>query len=315
MIVSVIIPTYRHRDFVRAAIESALAQDLGERSIEVIVVNDGSPDDTADVLAPLVQGGRVRYIEQANRGQAAARNRGIVEARGRYVALLDDDDVWPAGKLSRQVALLDAAPDAVLVYGPHRLLADDGVSSEADPNQWPHSPADDAYRAFRRQCWILSPGQTLIRRDALDRAGGFDERIWGSDDWDLYIRLSRLGRFLYDPQPALYYRRHAGNASASALRHARNHLAVVRRHIGLLNLPLLVSHQRQAARYFLPRLLAYAEQMRQRRQFGESLRAQCCALAFRPSLLAQPRWLRPLAANLLRRAPRRETPDPGRFAG
>lgn len=304
MIVSVVIPTYRHRDYVLAAIESARAQALGPGEMEIVVVNDGSPDDTANVLAPLARGGAIRYIEQPNRGQAGARNRGIAESSGRYIALLDDDDVWPAGKLARQVALLESAPDAVLAYGPHRLLLSDGVSSTDDPNQWPHDPIDNAYRAFRRQCWILSPGQTLIRRSALQAVGGFDEGVWGSDDWDLYIRLARIGRFVYDAVPTLFYRRHADNASASAVRHARNHMKVVRRHIGLLNLPLLVSHQRQAARYFLPRLMQYADNMRRERRFGDALRAQAWALAFRPSMLVARSWVRMLASNLLRRAPR-----------
>src|SRR5690606_32958391 len=104
--VSVVIPCYNHRDTVAAAVESALAQTFADR--EIIVINDGSPDDTADVLAPYRD--RIRYIEQVNAGQAAARNRGIELARGRYIALLDDDDIWPADKLEWQVAALDAEP-------------------------------------------------------------------------------------------------------------------------------------------------------------------------------------------------------------
>src|ERR1700719_2929443 len=102
--VSVIIPTYNHRDFVLDAIESVFAQTFTD--YEVIVVNDGSPDDTASVLAPLASAGRIRYLEQANAGQGAARNRGIAQARGEFIALLDDDDRWPADKLEWQVGEL-----------------------------------------------------------------------------------------------------------------------------------------------------------------------------------------------------------------
>ena len=302
MTVSVVIPTYAHRDYVPAALASVFAQTFDGH--EVIVVNDGSPDDTAELLRPLAAAGRIRYVEQPNGGQAAARNRGLAEARGEFVAFLDDDDRWPADKLEWQVRALRERPDCVLAYGPHANLSADGATLADEPNQSPHAPADDAYAAFRQQCWILSIGQTLIRTRALREAGGFDPSIWGSDDWEMYIRLAKIGGFCYQPRIALHYRRHATNASASALRHAANHLKVVRRHIGLLNVPLLVRHQRAASRYFLGRLLRYAGEARAERRYRESLKAQLCALAFRPSLVAQPRWLRPAIANVLARPPR-----------
>src|SRR5271170_3450676 len=99
--VSVVIPTYNHRDFVVEALESVFAQTFTD--YEVIVVNDGSPDDTAAVLRPYIESGRIRYIEQENRGQAGARNRGLAEARGEFVAYLDDDDLWLRDKLAWQV--------------------------------------------------------------------------------------------------------------------------------------------------------------------------------------------------------------------
>src|SRR4051794_22002333 len=114
-LVSVIIPTYKHRDYVLRTLESVFAQTFTD--YEIIVVNDGSPDDTADVLRPLVEAGRIRYIEQPNAGQASARNRGIAEARGEFIAMLDDDDLWPAGKLEWQVAEMHRDSDAVVIYG------------------------------------------------------------------------------------------------------------------------------------------------------------------------------------------------------
>ena len=94
--VSVIIPTYNHVDYVAETLETVFAQTFGD--YEVIVVNDGSPDGTAEVLRPSREAGRIRYIEQANAGQAAARNRGLAEARGEFIAFLDDDDLWPPDK-------------------------------------------------------------------------------------------------------------------------------------------------------------------------------------------------------------------------
>jgi glycosyltransferase involved in cell wall biosynthesis len=99
-LISVIIPTYRHRDFILRTLDSVFAQTRGD--YEIIVVNDGSPDDTKTVLTPLVDAGRIRYVEQPNGGQSQARNRGLELARGKYIAFLDDDDLWPPDKLEWQ---------------------------------------------------------------------------------------------------------------------------------------------------------------------------------------------------------------------
>src|SRR5439155_3912895 len=122
--VSIIIPTYNHRQYVLETLESVFAQTLADR--EIIVINDGSPDDTAEVLRPLAASGRIRYIQQANAGPSEARNRGLAEARGRFVAFLDDDDLWPADKLAWQVEALQHAPEAALIYGRYEAFYPDG---------------------------------------------------------------------------------------------------------------------------------------------------------------------------------------------
>lgn len=280
--VTVVIPTYGHRDTVLATLDSVFAQDYPD--FEVVVVNDGSPDDTGELLQPLVRARRIRYIEQENRGQGGARNRGLEEARGALVAFLDDDDLWPANKLSWQAASLGADRDAVLVYGDHAKLLPDGSIVHPPRMDRPHG---DAHARFRLRNWMMSPGQTLIRRETLERIGGFDEEIWGSDDWDLYIRLAAEGPFRYEPRTALLYRVHEGAASRQAVRHARNHLKVVRNHIGL-NVPLLVRHQWLAKGYFEPNLRMYADSARAQSHHREALTADIYSLAFRPTLLFRP---------------------------
>lgn len=222
--VSVIIPTYKHRDFVLATLDSVFAQTFTD--YEVIVVNDGSPDDTADLLRPLVERGRIRYIEQDNQGQAAARNRGIAEAQGEFIALLDDDDLWPPDKLEWQVELLVAKPEAVLVYGYSEFFR--GAESFRYPNE--DAPGGDVLQDFAEVNWITSPGATLLRAEALRRVGGFDSTIWGADDWDLYIRLAEQGRFEYKNVAALHYRIHQGNASKDVMRMYTNVKRVYRKH-------------------------------------------------------------------------------------
>lgn len=301
--ISVIIPTYNHRDTVAAAIESALSQ--GNVETEIIVVNDGSPDDTASVLEPYLD--RIRYFEQLNSGQAAARNRGIAEATGEYVALLDDDDLWPAGKLAWQAAVLHRHPEVVLVYGEDLRVDAAGQPLPPTPREGYKRPTGKVYGEFLEGCWIASPGQTLIRRTALSQVGGFDTEIWGSDDWDLYLRLAKIGRFHYENRPALHYRVHAGNASGNVLRHLAGHDAAAARHParGIRRW----RRWRNEARYFRFPLLKLSHTARKRADLATSLRAQKAALRFDPTLLVRPQWVVPFVLNTFGKPPRkRATP-------
>ena len=234
-LVSIIIPTYKHQDFVLATLDSVFAQTFTD--YEVIVINDGSPDNTAAVLQPLAEAGRIRYIEQKNAGQSAARNRGIAEARGEFIALLDDDDLWPPDKLEWQVQALHGDPDAVLVYGGASLVKPEFDIADAGalgPELYPEkeSSIGNAYREFIVTHPPCSPGQTLIRASAVKQVGCFDEAIWGADDYDLNIRLSKIGDFIYQRRLALYYRQHPENASKDFRRHYLNVCRVRRKHLG-----------------------------------------------------------------------------------
>jgi len=210
------------------------AQTFDDR--EVIVVNDGAADSTARLLAPWVERRRIRYLEQPRRGPAAARNLSLSVARGEFVALLDDDDVWPRDKLAWQVAAMRSEPRAVLVYGSMETMGEPPHYRFPD-GEAPHGRVCDA---FLERNWIRSLGQTLIRHDSLRAAGGFDERLWGADDWDLYLRLSTLGEFLYDPRCALHYRVHPSNASKDFLRMYRNARRVHHRYLGRVPRPSTV---------------------------------------------------------------------------
>jgi glycosyltransferase involved in cell wall biosynthesis len=235
--VSVVIPAYRHRDYVLLTLESVFAQTFTD--YEVIVVNDGSPDDTADLLRPLAQAGRIRYIEQTNRGQGAARNRGIAEARGEFIALLDDDDLWPPDKLAWQVEALRRHPQVAVVYGkPVCIDASGAVITFEDQERRPlwrlsRAPSGNIYEQIMEESCIVSPGLCLVRRSALATLGEapFDPHpsIKGCDDWDLWLRLSRRWRFLFVDAVALRYRLHASGASDNSVRMCRSSLALRRK--------------------------------------------------------------------------------------
>lgn len=224
--VSVVIPAYGHADLVEETLRSVFAQTFTD--YETVVVNDGSPDRTAEVLRPYAEAGRVRYVEQANGGQAAARNRGVREARGRYLALLDDDDLWPDDKLAWQVAALDADPALLAVGGTVEKFDPDGRVVDA----W-GGPSRTLTRAelLSEGNAFTSPGQVLFRRRALEAVGGFDPAIWGADDYDLLLRLVARGPVAVVDRPALRYRVHGANASRHTVRHFESVVRVLRKHL------------------------------------------------------------------------------------
>lgn len=204
--VTVAIPAYGHATVIAATLASVFAQTYAD--YEVVVVNDGSTDDTAAVLKPLADAGRIRYVEQPNAGVAAARNRCLALARGRFVAFLDDDDLWPPDKLAWQVAALDESPDVDLVGGEvTRDLTVAARTVESGPRY--RVPADEVFWG----CPFTSPGQTLIRTDALRAVGGFDGAFKGVDDFDLYVRLARRRPLLRVRRLSLHYRDHPASYS------------------------------------------------------------------------------------------------------
>ncbi|MCK8600208.1 glycosyltransferase family 2 protein [Desulfoferrobacter suflitae] len=226
--ISVIITTYNHRDFILETLDSVFAQTLSE--YEVIVINDGSSDDTEDLLLPLARAGRIRNILQDNSGPGAARNRGIAEARGEFIALLDDDDIWPPDKLQWQIAAIQKDSSIAVVYGFFESFGHPPLCRH--PGNW--GPDGWVLQEVYRRNWIKSPGQTLIRASAVKRVGGFDTSIWGADDWDLWIRLAEIGRFNYVPKLALLYRQHHSNASKDIMKMYINSMKVLHKNQGSL---------------------------------------------------------------------------------
>lgn len=283
MSVSLIVATFNHARYLPDALASALAQTLGD--VEVIVVDDGSTDDTRALLAPLADAGRLRLLVEPHRGQAAARNRGLAEARGEYVAFLDDDDRWPADKLAWQVAALDADPEAAMVFGYCEGFGDGPIFRypEADT---PSGFVRDAFVARNR---IISPGQTLIRTAALRAIGGFDESLWGTDDWDCYVRLAARWRCLYVHRLALHYRRHAGAASRDWPRLYRNARTVLYRHAGRLPRPgrtrVWLAGRRDLLTFYAARFRDRAEQLAREGRVVEARRLWLRSLLMHPAPL------------------------------
>jgi glycosyltransferase involved in cell wall biosynthesis len=198
--VSVIIPTYNRSRLLRLATESVLAQTYP--NIEIIVVDDGSTDDTSTVVAQCAERGQVTYIKQANQGVAAARNTGIRVASGEYLNFLDHDDLFAPTKIERQVHVLESRPEISLVHCRYDFI-DEGGNFLSRVGVLPE---EELFRTLVCGCRIWS-GAPLLRRQCLDQVGMFDTRLAGVDEWDMWLRIARAGyQFACIQEPLGAYR-------------------------------------------------------------------------------------------------------------
>lgn len=204
--VSVVIPTFNHARFLRSAVNSALAQTMPP--CEVIVVDDGSTDDTAEILASYRD--RIRVVRQPNRGVAAARNAGAAVASGELLAFLDADDVWLPAKLERQVARFQAAPDLGLVHCGVDEIDAEGARLRRVQDGLEGWVADDMLM-FKRSVILGGGSGAMIPLALFKEVGGFDEALSTSADWDLYYRLARRYRVGFITEVLLGYRIHGSN--------------------------------------------------------------------------------------------------------
>lgn len=213
-VVSIIIPTYNCALYIAETIASVLDQSF--KDIELIVVDDGSTDATRDIVASFSQ--PVRLVTQANAGVCVARNRGISEASGKYICLMDHDDYWFPHKLDRQVHTLEQQPETGVVYSSFILWHRDKSSGQfPSPDTFDlNSYSDDTvpefsgwiYHQFLIDCWMLT-STAMFRAEIFDQCGLFDESLPYSEDWDLWLRISRRYPFVQLRRPTTLYRQHA----------------------------------------------------------------------------------------------------------
>jgi glycosyltransferase involved in cell wall biosynthesis len=224
--ISVVIPCYNAERYVAATLRSVLAQTLP--AAEVIVVDDGSRDASAELVRSQFPG--VTLLRQPNQGVAAARNRGIEHASGDWIAFVDADDIWLPGKLAAQWALLGSRPDARIAYTAWQ------VWHSTEPEPAPQllaqlsAAADDEVRWAGASGWIYPEllldcvvwtSTVLAERALLQQLGGFDAGLRIGEDYDLWLRASRVTPILRLPRPGALYRMHPQSITKGAP--AKNH--------------------------------------------------------------------------------------------
>lgn len=203
--ISVIIPLYNKEREVTRAIESVLAQTA--KPLEIIVIDDGSTDCGAAIAAKFP----VKILSQPNSGVSVARNRGITEAHGKYVALLDADDAWEPGYLAEIERLIAAYPDCGAYATAFRIDDDRRLTPASTPT------AEGIVDFFRESLskYVLIPSTTTLRRDLTLSLGGFPDGMRLGEDQYLWTKLARTAPVCFSPKPLVRYSRAASNRSVA----------------------------------------------------------------------------------------------------
>jgi glycosyltransferase involved in cell wall biosynthesis len=213
-LVSVIIPCYRQAHYLDHALRSVLAQTYGH--LEIIVVDDGSPDNASEVAARYE---KVKCISQRNLGLSPARNTGLQASAGEYIVFLDADDMLLPGALKTGVNALRALPGCAFVYGFCEFIDHEGSPIPTPP---PVSIVKDHYRALLLQNYIWTPGAAMFRRTVFSRVKGFDPSLSrGCEDLDLYLRIAKDFPIHCHGKACLQYRRHKAGMSGNKFRMLR----------------------------------------------------------------------------------------------
>ncbi len=232
-------PAFNAARTIRASIESVLAQTYSDW--ELLVVNDGSTDNTVEVVAQF-DDQRIRLITQPNQGVAVARNTGMRAGAGAYIAFLDSDDLWHPTKLEKQVSAFERSDDRVgLVYTKHR-----GFIEEVSSSFSMDIDAAIGYRDDWQRLLIMDyvPTLTVMMRSSLTaKVGYFREDLRGTEDWDYWIRIAKSSRLVRLNEELAFYRISPNSLSRNKDRHAVEELKVLDRHLApASNVPAQVRH-------------------------------------------------------------------------
>jgi glycosyltransferase involved in cell wall biosynthesis len=204
--VSVIIPNYNYEKFIAATVESVLSQTY--KNIEIIIVDDGSKDNSLEVLKQF--GDKIRIIEQKNAGVSVARNHGVSLSTGEYIAFLDADDIWLPEKLERQIEKFKADAEIGLVHCSMTL-----INPQEEPigenNNGQAGFVSEEFLLFERGVVVGAGSTALVKRSIFDEVGGFDLRLSTAADWDFCYQVSRTHKIGFVTEPLVLYRMHGTN--------------------------------------------------------------------------------------------------------
>lgn len=215
--VSVLIPSYNHGRFIETALKDVFAQTYSD--YEIVVVDDGSTDDSVTILQSYTD--RIKLYTQKNKGTYPTLNRLIAESSGKYLAIINSDDRWTDTKLAKQVAVLDSNSRVGLVHTGGQFIDAENRVQPGNPLgfDWPTTPSGNIIEALVRFNKIIA-SSVLVRRECFERLGNFNERLFGSGDWEMWFRIALVYDIAFIDEPLTFYRVHGENAS---FKHRRIH--------------------------------------------------------------------------------------------
>jgi glycosyltransferase involved in cell wall biosynthesis len=226
--VSVVITCYKYAHYLPLAMDSVLRQT--HRNVEVIMVNDGSPDNTDEVMQRYLSDPRVVYIKQENAGQAVAKNNGIARATGDYIAFLDADDIWADDKLAKQLPLF-ANPQVGVVYCRVNYMDENGKPYALQPRDLLEPKSGWIVQHLFKDN-LIPFCAAVVRRDCFAEVGVMDTSFRMGIDWDLWLRMSVKYQFAYVDEALLNYRvGHSGQMSKNFLVREQDTMRIMRQFI------------------------------------------------------------------------------------
>jgi glycosyltransferase involved in cell wall biosynthesis len=295
--VDVIIPAYNAARYLPAAIESVIAQTFEDW--QIVLVDDGSTDNTADVVAPFVDrlGPKLKYIQQPNRGlPAVARNVAIANSSAEFLALLDADDVWLPCRLSESLQCFEGRPQVGLTYGFNDRIDSEGKILDTFDRKQEHGEGRIAPYIYMRKIDLPCPTITF-RRKCVDEVGPFDESrsLRGIEDRDLWLRIALRYEVAFVPKVVAHYRVSPNSLSADSQRMLKVQLHFIRKHYGAEGCGLR-SRQIACARVYKQQ----AEILKGQNRPWDALMSSLRALALYPLDMDNPRTAGSLLLNWIR---------------
>lgn len=278
--VSVVIPAYNAARFVNATIDSVLAQTF--QDFEILVVDDGSTDKTKEILE--AYGDKIHYLYKENGGVSSARNYGIEDAKGKYIAFLDADDVWMPEKLEKQVALMDADKEIGLCYVATQKVDEDlKYLSSIEANSY-----EDYTESLLLNLNIVagSCSSAMVRREVILQTDGFDGKFTTYADWEFWLRLSLLTKFAPINEELVKYRVVKGSMSSKPEVTKCDALGVLEKFFNLPNLP--EKYKLLKNKTFSNHLMIVAGEFLHNGRVGESLGCMWQGVKLYPQNITRP---------------------------